>query len=108
MPASAQMSCIEAPWNPDRTKQRWAAARISARRSDWACTLARRMRCSGCCFAVNENERSLSIWAGAWRVKASCIRAELQLDRLAKGSTPRLRGASERLERLQVLGHVSG
>src|SRR5262245_27696614 len=112
MPASAQMSCIEAPWNPDRTKQRWAAARISARRSDWACTLARRMRCSGgsgCCFAVNENERSLSIWAGAWRVKANgCVRAELQLDGLAKGSMPRLHGPSERLERLQVLGHVSG
>ena len=29
MPASLQMSCIDARWNPERTKQRWAAARIS-------------------------------------------------------------------------------
>ena len=43
MPASAQMSCIEARWKPERTKQRWAAARISARRSDCSWTLARRM-----------------------------------------------------------------
>src|SRR5712692_1323425 len=43
MAASAQMSCMEAPWNPERTKQRWAAARISARRSDWSWAFARRM-----------------------------------------------------------------
>jgi hypothetical protein len=36
MPASWQMSCIDAPWKPERTKQRWAAARISDRRSDLA------------------------------------------------------------------------
>ena len=45
MPASAQISCMEAPWKPERTKQRWAAARISARRSDWSWALARRMDC---------------------------------------------------------------
>src|ERR1700704_2322347 len=43
MPAAAQMSCIDAPWKPERTKQRWAAARISSRRSDCSWALARRM-----------------------------------------------------------------
>jgi len=33
MPASAQISLIEAPWKPERTKQRSAASRIAALRS---------------------------------------------------------------------------
>src|SRR5262245_48194096 len=38
MPASAQISCMDAWWKPERAKQMRAASRISARRSDcnWA------------------------------------------------------------------------
>src|SRR5436853_3432718 len=88
------MSCMEAPWKPERTKQRWAAARISARRSDWACALARRIDCGspGSRDAVNESERSLSIWATAWHFNVFALRLPgcvIELTQAPKGSTAR-------------------
>jgi hypothetical protein len=56
--------------------------------------LARRIGCgSGYRNAVNESERSLSIWAAAWRVNATdrsgSPGCEIELEQVPKGSTVR-------------------